>query len=457
LDRLVDAASRISFISENGNPSNANTYGYDAIDRLTSAAIPNTSYAYVYDAVGNRTLKTVGTVTDNYTYSTTSNRIASITPQGGAARTFTFDANGSTTDDGINQYSYDVRGRMVQSVGALGTTIYQINALGQRYRKTNTTEDKIFLYDARGHLIGEASPSGMTTKEYLYLGDVPLVVSTGGALYYVHTDHLDTPRVITDQVGNEVWRWDNTEPFGDSVPNENPSGFGAFEFNLRGAGQYSDRETGIIYNYFRYLDPTRGQYEQSDPIGLRGGINGYAYVKGEPLRYADPFGLSWAGAWQSMKDLWAWSQGRSGNPSYGPNDPITQDLKGTPVMDDIRSQFKANGCKDGVYCGNFQYSQFLSTGTVVGQTVGSFCARLNTNGGMMSVDAWNTWGLESGTRFPEFPGQGSNRGNASVQQMITGGASIAQWPKSFLENRTSGAFANSTTRYQWTEPSPCCK
>jgi RHS repeat-associated protein len=288
----------------------------------------------------------------------------------------------------------------------------------------------------------------------------PVAVTVGAhvaQMYFVHPDHLNTPRSITNQSGNEVWRWDNTEPFGDSVPNDNPLGFGAFEFNSRGAGQYSDQETGIIYNYFRYLDPARGQYGQSDPIGLRGGINGYAYVKGEPLRYIDPFGLSWVGAWQSMKDLWAWSQGTLGNPNYGPNDPITQDLKGTPMMDDIRSQFKANGCKDGVYCGNFQYSQFLSTGTIVGQTVGSFCARLNSNGGMISVDAWNTWGLESGTRFPELPGQGSNRGNASVQQIITGGGSISQWPKSLLENTTSGAFANSTTRYQWTEPSPCCK
>jgi RHS repeat-associated protein len=262
---------------------------------------------------------------------------------------------------------------------------------------------------------------------------------------------------VADSTGTIVWKWDQQEPFGNNVPDENPSGLGTFDLPLRLPGQYFDKETNLDYNYFRDYDSSIGRYGESDPIGLRGGLNTYGYVGGHALSYVDPFGLSWEGAWQSAQDLWAWSQGTLGNRSYGANDAITQDLKGTPVMDDIRRQFQANGCKDGVYCGNFQYSEFFSTGSVVGQTVGSFCARLTSNGSTVSVDAWNTWGLESGTRFPEFPGLGSNRRNASVEQLVSGGASVAQWPKSLLENKTSGSFSNATTRYRWTEPSPCCK
>jgi len=170
-----DAASRIEFISDLGVPANSNTYGYDALDRLTSAVTPGTPYAYSYDAVGNRQSMTAGASTDSYSYSATSNRIASIqTPAG--LRSFVFDPNGSTTSDGNNTYAYDVRGRMVQATSAIGATSYQVNALGQRIRKTNSQGDTVFHYDTQGRLIAETGPTGTLRREYLHLGDIPVAV-----------------------------------------------------------------------------------------------------------------------------------------------------------------------------------------------------------------------------------------------------------------------------------------
>ncbi len=119
----------------------------------------------------------------------------------------------------------------------------------------------------------------------------PAVFTT--VVNYVYADHIDTPRVITQASDNRMrWRWDQAEPFGTSAPNQNPASIGAFTYNPRFPGQFYDVESNLHYNYFRDYDPRIGRYVQSDPIGLAGGINTYAYVGGNPISRIDPTGLA---------------------------------------------------------------------------------------------------------------------------------------------------------------------
>ena len=117
------------------------------------------------------------------------------------------------------------------------------------------------------------------------------VNATAALLHFIHVDHLNTPRAVYDQVQQLVWRWDNAEPFGDTPPDDNPSGLGVFDFDFAFPGQRRDKETGNWHNWMRDYSPLVGRFIQSDPLGLEVGLNTYAYVGSMPLRYSDPTGL----------------------------------------------------------------------------------------------------------------------------------------------------------------------
>jgi YD repeat-containing protein len=65
---------------------------------------------------------------------------------------------------------------MVQATSVVGASAYQVNALGQRIRKTNSATDTVFHYDTRGKLIAETDATGAPKRELIYLGDIPVAV-----------------------------------------------------------------------------------------------------------------------------------------------------------------------------------------------------------------------------------------------------------------------------------------
>ena len=128
--------------------------------------------------------------------------------------------------------------------------------------------------------MGEYDASGNVFIETVWLDGLPVGVLAGGTQFHVIPDHLGAPYAATDTSGNTVWTW-NHDPFGNGA---------APVYNLRFPGQYFDTETEFHYNMARTYDPTTGRYLQSDPIGLAGGVNTYAYVGGNPVNLVDPKG-----------------------------------------------------------------------------------------------------------------------------------------------------------------------
>ncbi len=111
-------------------------------------------------------------------------------------------------------------------------------------------------------------------------------LGAGGAsrLFFIHADHLARPQKITDASRTVVW--DGVfAPFG-----EVHAVTGSIVNVLLFPGQVYDPETGLAQNWHRDYDANIGRYMQSDPIGLEGGFNTYAYANANPVTITDPTG-----------------------------------------------------------------------------------------------------------------------------------------------------------------------
>ncbi len=200
-----------------------------------------------------------------------------------------------------------------------------------------------YVYGQDGTLLGEYGMGGSNstgTTQYIYLptanGPMPIAAIVNGVAYAVHSDHLNTPRKLTQPDGQVAWQWAYSA-FGDEQPtlgskrftNEttNPTTGSTpipeVTFNLRYPGQYYDKESNLHYNYFRSYSAERGRYTQADPIGLEGGFNRFGYVGGNALGSVDPFGLMTLESW--------WNASVAGFQSESFESAVMRALDGWPV------------------------------------------------------------------------------------------------------------------------------
>jgi RHS repeat-associated protein len=143
--------------------------------------------------------------------------------------------------------------------------------------------DTWFLWSG-DRLLEERDDTGALAVRYTYgVGYAPVQLRiadgvSGEDVYDVHSDHLDTPRRLTDASGVEVWEAE-IAAFGEAFADPDPDGdLTEIELHVRFPGQYLDEETGLHYNRFRYYDPAVGRYISADPIEQWGGANRYNYA-----------------------------------------------------------------------------------------------------------------------------------------------------------------------------------
>jgi type VI secretion system secreted protein VgrG len=265
-------------------------YQYDALSRLTHAG----NEQFIYDATGNL-LDVSGLDPVGYG-NPAGDRLHTLRTGRQQYMHYGHDAYGRRTESAENdnvmtRYGYDAVHQLREVVQANGVKArYDYDALGRRVAKhvTNAkgrTVTTLFVWDG-DWLVQEITNGKAITyvKHPDHAG--PLAKIENGKTYHYVTDHIGTPQELHDSNGKIVWAADYSayglvrKLLADEVSNP-----------IRFAGQYHDAETGLRYNGFRYYDAVAGRYLTQDPIGLRGGINQYAYVSGNPLQRTDMLGL----------------------------------------------------------------------------------------------------------------------------------------------------------------------
>ncbi|WP_415829768.1 hypothetical protein, partial [Delftia tsuruhatensis] len=246
----------------------SSAFSYDAVGRLTASAhsapagltlptgwsladtIELSASGYAWDGNGNRTevhytnalASGTSTLKRNYQTAAGTNRLQSyaqtLQRPGSAAQnsnvTFSYDAAGALVKKGDNHLHYGADGRIAKAgeyadAADARAVSYVYNALGQRVLKSDArgagqpaTLQTLYAEDGIGSTVlgqyanqrsaNSAAPAGQSdSTEIIYLptasGPMPIAAEINGRLYAIHTDHLNTPRRLTNQQGQVAWQW----------------------------------------------------------------------------------------------------------------------------------------------------------------------------------------------------------------------------------------------------------
>ena len=315
-DSLARTTSRTHTVS--GTQVYKLDLGYDAAGRTvqrteTIGGTPKT-LTYVYDSNSRlMQVKQGAAVQESYTYDVNGNRLSGptgaasydaqdrLTSLGGV--TYQWNLDGFLTGRGTDTFAYGVDGSLRSAVVGGSTITYAYDSLARRVSRTGASGTWQYLYGSSSlyRLTAARSPSGKLMLFYYDADGSLFAFDSDGTRYYVGSDQVGSPRVITDTAGAVVRRIDY-DSYGRVTADTNPS----FEFPIGFAGGLSDPVTGLVRFGHRDYDPDSGRWTAKGPLLFDGSsTNLYAYVGNDPVGLNDPTGLySWSDFTADVKQGW---------------------------------------------------------------------------------------------------------------------------------------------------------
>lgn len=299
-----NAASQLTGISSAGIVNTNYGYEHDAAGHITRWTGDGSDWFYQYDAAGRLVRADHGQDNFAYTYDTLGNIIDNGRTHDVANRlladndyTFNYDLNGNLTrkqhrvTGALTVYTWNVRNQLAKvdrysdAVAPIPnkTLIFAYDSFGRRVSKTEDGVLERYVYDGN-NLIGSLNNVG-ATQDFITFGpgiDRPIGSISGSESKYYYANHQRSVMTIANDV-NVINQY-SYDPFG--VTNAK----GDLSDKIRYAGREQDHDE-LYFNRYRYYDTAIRRFISEDPLGVKGGINLYAYVGNNPINYIDPFGL----------------------------------------------------------------------------------------------------------------------------------------------------------------------
>ena len=210
---------------------------------------------------------------------------------GGDTWSFTWDDNGNLTEktNGIDTWTYTFsdENRLIRVQGPGSVDVEYTYDMAGRMLTRDDGAVTTFTWDGFDCI---REQTGMSTTTYCIPQGQLLSFIRDGDRFDVHTDHVGSIRMVTDDNGDVVLRREFSAWGGelagsfDNVPGGFPYGF------VGGLGVRYDSATGLHYMRARWYDSSTQRFISRDPIGVQGGSNLYTYVDNNPVNEVDPLG-----------------------------------------------------------------------------------------------------------------------------------------------------------------------
>lgn len=203
----------------------------------------------------------------------------------GPSRVFTSDASGNLISDGSRTFEWDARGQLATAISGSRRLDFSYDGLRRRgrliERQDSIIQDDVRLLWCESTICEQRGSDGVSVSHRMFAA-----AEQAETVSYSAADHLGSVRDVVSASGALLARYD-FDPWGRRSRLE-----GSHSTVVGFTGHRWQERAEMWLTWYRAYDADLGRWSSEDPLRLHSdSVNLYVYVRQQPVRLADVFGL----------------------------------------------------------------------------------------------------------------------------------------------------------------------